>query len=278
MLLLKPMKCKALISTSRNVARLYKQLKSCSLGIDSSGGGEPRLVAINIRFSSAAAASHKGKSSTTVISAEKIKVLSSLPSKPRDFVLELTKPDGAKHRLCYIFIKVDAVEKLSREWQSFLNVKHVEPSVVRYQTQVSHSHWENVSDENNSKCLEMRSKNIVVIDICSEVYHTIDLAGNFLSKMTISRPELIQRLNLSQNSLKSVPVSLTLMMPNLVHLDLSQNLLQTIPWSIVQLRNLRVVNLSQNQLQWLPVVIFELKLQELDVSHNCFGEEFDLMP
>lgn len=77
----------------------------------------------------------------------------------------------------------------------------------------------------------------------------------------------LQYLDLSGNLIDSIPPLDKL--KNLQHLDLSRNKIEEIPVSIGQLKNLKYLNINQNELTVLPPQLGELEnLQHLDLWSN----------
>ncbi|XP_076464433.1 uncharacterized protein LOC143296418 [Babylonia areolata] len=74
---------------------------------------------------------------------------------------------------------------------------------------------------------------------------------------------------IQHSCLSSVPVLIG-KLTNLTMLDLSANSLQDLPWSIVCLNKLKVLNLSRNQFYILPPIVGHLRsLEQLLLNDNC---------
>lgn len=79
----------------------------------------------------------------------------------------------------------------------------------------------------------------------------------------------LEELDISHNQLKSLPYDFAYNQNNLLHLNLSDNQLETLPRSIGQITNLRSLSISKNHLTTLPIDLVNLKsLDILDVSEN----------
>ncbi|KAG9450337.1 hypothetical protein H6P81_010302 [Aristolochia fimbriata] len=99
----------------------------------------------------------------------------------------------------------------------------------------------------------------------------VDLSG--LSLKTLPNPTvnvtLILHLDLSNNNLESIPESLTARLLNVVFLDVHSNQLKTLPNSIGCLSKLKVLNVSGNLLDCLPKTIENCRsLVELNANFN----------
>ncbi|XP_053212378.1 leucine-rich repeat-containing protein 69-like [Panonychus citri] len=80
----------------------------------------------------------------------------------------------------------------------------------------------------------------------------------------------LKTLNLSKNKITRLEPVVLGRLKNVVHLDLSHNLLRFLPLNIGRLRCLSVLNLSANRIHNLPFTFAALnKLKELHLSGNC---------
>lgn len=85
-----------------------------------------------------------------------------------------------------------------------------------------------------------------------------------------NEPATIVKLSATHSKLKTIPADIGRFV-NLKVLDLSNNLIEFIPWSIVYLKQLEILNLSHNQLKQLPSTMFHFPyLVSLDLSYNLF--------
>ena len=79
---------------------------------------------------------------------------------------------------------------------------------------------------------------------------------------------VIKHLNLSQNQLSSLSISITSQLRNCVKLDLHQNDIRYVPTSILELPVIKELNLSNNKITELPNVLWSASLIKLNLSHN----------
>ena len=79
---------------------------------------------------------------------------------------------------------------------------------------------------------------------------------------------VIKQLNLSQNQLSSLPISITSQLRNCTKLDLHQNDIRYVPASILELPVIKELNLSNNKITELPKVLWSASLIKLNLSHN----------
>lgn len=79
----------------------------------------------------------------------------------------------------------------------------------------------------------------------------------------------ITTLNLSKNGLTSIPDSLFVDLPNLIHFDISHNLLESIPTTIGNIMTLERLYLHENQIKELPLEMGRLyRLRQLSLDGN----------
>ncbi|KAI8141949.1 hypothetical protein BJV82DRAFT_616549 [Fennellomyces sp. T-0311] len=93
--------------------------------------------------------------------------------------------------------------------------------------------------------------------------------GNLLTSVPdqIADMRRLEELDLSHNRLRSLPGNMYI--PTLMHLNVSDNQLGTIPKSIAQCSRLRTLNVSKNHLATLPADLVQLTQLELfDLSEN----------
>ncbi|KAI9207562.1 uncharacterized protein BJ171DRAFT_493023 [Polychytrium aggregatum] len=99
-----------------------------------------------------------------------------------------------------------------------------------------------------------------------------DVHLSSLSGIPFRRSLRISDLRLSGNFLDSVPSETLEELPQLQKLNLSKNTLTSLPSTLGLLIHLKELNLSQNQLTYLPEEIGCLtKLEVLNVSNNCLS-------
>eukprot|EP01133_Synstelium_polycarpum_P012205 gene12205-14287_t len=112
-------------------------------------------------------------------------------------------------------------------------------------------------------------------DLCPEIgqlgaLRELYLSGNTLSKFPpTSGLTSLRKLLLDNNQISSVPEDALSPLTQLQTLDLSINLITSIPTTLAKLSNLKVLNLSKNQLTEIPVSVRSLaKLHNLSVDYN----------
>ena len=79
---------------------------------------------------------------------------------------------------------------------------------------------------------------------------------------------VIKQLNLSQNQLSTLPVSITSHLRKCTKLDLQINNMTNIPPIILELPQIKELNLSHNKISKLPNVSWSASLIRLNLSHN----------
>lgn len=101
----------------------------------------------------------------------------------------------------------------------------------------------------------------------------VDLSEQRLSNLPstiLVTPNKIKKLNFSENRLKAIPPTISLL-DRLEELDFSSNQVSIIPFEISALRSLRKFNLRNNKLGSLPKAVGALvNLEELNISVNSF--------
>ena len=85
---------------------------------------------------------------------------------------------------------------------------------------------------------------------------------------SLPRNMVIKQLNLSQNELSMLPISVTSHLRNCTKLDLHQNNMTYIPASVLELPLIRELNLSHNRISRLPNVLWSASLVQLNLSYN----------
>ncbi|KAI7853829.1 hypothetical protein BDC45DRAFT_510227 [Circinella umbellata] len=93
--------------------------------------------------------------------------------------------------------------------------------------------------------------------------------GNLLTSIPdqIADMRQLEELDLSHNQLRNLPINMHI--PTLLHLNVSDNQLSTIPKSIAACSKLRTLNVSKNHLATLPADLVQLTQLELfDLSEN----------
>ncbi|VDK58073.1 unnamed protein product [Cylicostephanus goldi] len=94
-------------------------------------------------------------------------------------------------------------------------------------------------------------------------------ASNFVKIKLVSKLRNLRVLSLERNEINMLPpMFFDLLPPSLLALNLSQNLLTSLPESIVKARNLQNLNLSHNLLTSLPKDISDMQLRCLFLDHN----------
>ncbi|CAC5372782.1 unnamed protein product [Mytilus coruscus] len=94
------------------------------------------------------------------------------------------------------------------------------------------------------------------------------------SLSTCQHPLEVIKLTITITELTTVPDTIGRFV-NVTKLDLSNNLIEFIPWSIVCLKHLETLNLSHNKLKQLPATMFRFqglfpRLMIIDLSYNLF--------
>lgn len=85
----------------------------------------------------------------------------------------------------------------------------------------------------------------------------------------LQSPEKVYQLRLKKKKLKQIPSEVFTSFPNLSSLDLSHNLIDSIPASLGNLVNLKYLNLSHNKISLFPAELGSLaQLQKLVVNNN----------
>ena len=79
---------------------------------------------------------------------------------------------------------------------------------------------------------------------------------------------MIKQLNLSQNQLSVLPISITSHLRKCTKLDLHQNNIKYVPASILELPLIKELNLSYNKIFELPNVLWSASLLRLNLSRN----------
>jgi Leucine rich repeat len=101
----------------------------------------------------------------------------------------------------------------------------------------------------------------------------LDISNNFL---TAFPPALLfffqlQKLNLSHNLIKSLPLHLGTDLSDLQYLDLSDNKFCVFPACVLDMKSLEELRIGTNSLEYLPLQVKGLaKLRHLDISNNKF--------
>ncbi|KAI9314799.1 hypothetical protein BX666DRAFT_1963691 [Dichotomocladium elegans] len=120
-----------------------------------------------------------------------------------------------------------------------------------------------------ANCIERIDADIGLWDQMEHFQLGSVFGGNRLSHIPdkIADMHRLQELDLSHNRLRSLPSNMRL--TALVHLNVSDNQLDTLPKSIAQCRNLKTLNVSKNHLTTLPADLVQLNRLELfDLSEN----------
>jgi Leucine-rich repeat (LRR) protein len=197
-----------------------------------------------------------------------------------------------RDKLCAVFSEeIDAIVTITRD--------RIVAIVDQYFQYLTNS----VNNDNDNNCVQ------TLKDIC---YQNVTLQDKILSlpdrNMDTSRLEWadvdkyihLNRLKLSRNKLKYVPVDILSKVRNLRELYLSHNLLQSIPPEINTLTQLSTLYLSSNKIKVLVPELFDLpnlkilfvnynlleelpvkilcckKLRVINIKNNCFKELPDL--
>lgn len=109
------------------------------------------------------------------------------------------------------------------------------------------------------------------LDLFSDCTLYLNLSNNFLTTFpsAILYFSKLVKLNISNNSIDSLPEDLHVRMRELLCLDLSCNGFSAFPLTVLQLKNLEDLRFHGNSLEYIPTQIKELrKLQYLDISNN----------
>ncbi|CCD23137.1 Pac2p NDAI_0B01030 [Naumovozyma dairenensis CBS 421] len=120
-------------------------------------------------------------------------------------------------------------------------------------------------------------KDVVLILECLSKLKTLNLNGNrFISWEGLDGFKITTLEHLSMSSCYLSPDNVQLLLqlfPNLKQLDISYNLLESLPdKSFTIPKCLKGLNLSCNQLYNMPKCLGQWKLEELNLSHNLFSE------
>ena len=86
--------------------------------------------------------------------------------------------------------------------------------------------------------------------------------------MNLPEHMVITQLNLSQNRLSILPISIASHIGKCTKLDLHQNSIKCIPASILELPLIKELNLSRNKISELPNVLWSASLTHLNLSYN----------
>ena len=79
---------------------------------------------------------------------------------------------------------------------------------------------------------------------------------------------VIKQLNISQNQLSTLPISVASYLKKCTKLDLYKNNIKNIPPLILELPLIKKLNLSHNKISELPNVLWSSSLVQLNLSHN----------
>jgi len=99
-------------------------------------------------------------------------------------------------------------------------------------------------------------------------------SNNLISEQTyfdlnfaLQNPFIVKKLDLSKNSLDSLPKSISHLL-NLEILILSDNYLSTLPEWFSELTNLKYLYLDNNNFTEMPTILYRINLIELNISNN----------
>ena len=84
----------------------------------------------------------------------------------------------------------------------------------------------------------------------------------------VSKYVVIKQLNLSQNQLSMLPISIASHLRKCTKLDLHHNNIKHIPASILELPLINELDLSNNKICELPIVLWSSSLTKLNLSYN----------
>ena len=85
---------------------------------------------------------------------------------------------------------------------------------------------------------------------------------------SVSKYVVIKQLNLSQNQLSTLPISIASHLRKCTKLDLHHNNIKYIPASILELPLINELDLSNNKICELPIVLWSSSLTKLNLSYN----------
>ncbi|XP_034477677.1 leucine-rich repeat-containing protein 40 [Drosophila innubila] len=119
---------------------------------------------------------------------------------------------------------------------------------------------------------------------CNELVNIVNLENNLFTEVPYDLhylSELLTELNLAKNQISFIP-SFISQFSRLLHVNLSCNLLRSLPLEFAGLRMLCELNISHNRFDQLPRCIYELenletliandnKIREVDASENGLG-------
>ena len=127
--------------------------------------------------------------------------------------------------------------------------------------------------------IKLKKPSIILDDLLSITNIDFDAGSIGWSNLSLSEldikwisnlPEymMIKQLNLSQNQLSVLPISITSHLRKCTKLDLHQNNIKHVPASILELPLIKQLNLSYNKITELPKVLWSASLVQLNLSHN----------
>ena len=127
--------------------------------------------------------------------------------------------------------------------------------------------------------IKLKKPGIILDDLLSITNIDFDAGSIGWSNLSLSEldikwisnlPEymMIKQLNLSQNLLSALPISITSHLRKCTKLDLQQNNIKYVPASILELPLIKQLNLSYNKITELPKVLWSASLVQLNLSHN----------
>ena len=96
--------------------------------------------------------------------------------------------------------------------------------------------------------------------------HLTELDVNWI--MNLREHMVVTQLNLSQNQLSTLPISIASHIGKCTKLDLHQNNIKCLPASILELPSIKELNLSHNKISELPNVLWSASLIQLNLSYN----------
>jgi len=277
-----PIECKAYLTKNQNESRLRSKMKKCFLFLKLSRK-ESQLNSgiLKVKY-------HSFKNEIKKIEFESLKCSFYEPAKRLTIFLVLLSNSVAKRsNSAGVYVFVDLSENFENLSQTELEIIGISKSDVKIDE--SAPDCQIIARQANKKPeiianQSLKSKNCLLVkDV--HIYEYIEanfpecqLAQlsnlNLLSFYMLNTPKL-RVLNVSNNRLQKIPFSI-FSLKNLEDLDLSFNFITFLPQVITKLLKLQTLDIKSNQIGQLPKTLFSMRhLQKCDVSGNEFST---LMP